>query len=336
MTDMFEDMFGFYRPIEEKEKVESVQKGVATADKSRVEKWQKAKVWMNGTPHISDDKIKDLCRLGVPSNQRGDVWLRMSGAGEIMKQNEDKYVQLLDRMEMINFSMTKPIETDLRRTFPTHKLFFTKLEDEKPMVKSLRNVLTAQAVNVASVGYCQGLNFLAALLLLVTNNEEKSFHILSVVVDEKLAGYYTSSMDGLILDLKVLTAIIAERLPVLSAHFEANDVDLGPLITPWLISVFVLNAPFHTVLRIWDSFLAEGVKVLFRVCIAIFQMNEAGLLKMKDRDVLFRKIKDLPTQLNDADNLMKVAFGLSKFSMKSIQQKRIAIYQASRVCLSSS
>ncbi|KNC85902.1 hypothetical protein SARC_01940 [Sphaeroforma arctica JP610] len=121
--------------------------------------------------------------------------------------------------------------------------------------------------------------------------------------------------------------LIAERLPALTEHFKANDVDIGPLITPWLLTVFVIDTRTHVMFRIWDAFLLEGVKVLIRVVLAIFTIHEQHLLTVTGSDDLFVRIKQLPGETTDGDELMQVAFGLKKFKWQHIQQKRITLFQ---------
>jgi hypothetical protein len=53
---------------------------------------------------------------------------------------------------------------DLPRTFPGHKW----VESEEGM-QQLRHVLVAFSIHCQDVGYCQGLNFIAAILLLATD-----------------------------------------------------------------------------------------------------------------------------------------------------------------------
>jgi hypothetical protein len=65
---------------------------------------------------------------------------------------------------------------------------------------ALRNILSAYASHNPTVGYCQGMNFLAATLLLEIKDEEKSFWVLSVLVERILVQYYHNSLVGLRID----------------------------------------------------------------------------------------------------------------------------------------
>lgn len=57
---------------------------------------------------------------------------------------------------------------DVHRTFPTHSFFATTGGHGQ---KSLENVLKALALTYKEMGYCQGLNFICALLVLYCNDE---------------------------------------------------------------------------------------------------------------------------------------------------------------------
>ena len=51
------------------------------------------------------------------------------------------------------------------------------------------------------------------------------------------------------------------KLPHLSAHLIAMNVDLSLFTFNWFLTVFVDNFPVKFYLRIWDAFLYEGSKV---------------------------------------------------------------------------
>lgn len=76
---------------------------------------------------------------------------------------------------------------DLPRTFPGHPALDSIGRD------SLRRLLTAYARKEPKVGYCQGMNFLGGLLLLLMP-EENAFWTLSGIIDDYLAGYYSDDM----------------------------------------------------------------------------------------------------------------------------------------------
>lgn len=85
---------------------------------------------------------------------------------------------------------------------------FFKGKDPNSLEQPLFNVLLAFAQVNTEVGYCQGLNYVAGLLLLVTKNEDTSFWLLKTLIEDILPDYYSSGLNGLLLDFKVLEKII--------------------------------------------------------------------------------------------------------------------------------
>nr|VZI08513.1 unnamed protein product [Spirometra erinaceieuropaei] len=63
-----------------------------------------------------------------------------------------------------------------------------------------------------------------------------------------------------------------------------------------------------TLLRIWDAFLLEGIKVLFRVSLALFIRQKPILLRQNDTLALWKSMKSAVSLTYDADGLMKLAF----------------------------
>lgn len=59
-------------------------------------------------------------------------------------------------------------------------------------------------------------------------------------------------------------------------------------------------------LRIWDTFLFEGSKVLFRYAIAIFKHNEEQLLAFDNSISIFNHLRTMCPNALDANEITKV------------------------------
>lgn len=105
---------------------------------------------------------------GVPRARRGDVWRKIAEWRErgrppsAISQNpqyETSYERLLTQLT----SHQHAILIDLGRTFPNHPYFSSPLG---PGQLALFNLLKAYSLLDPEVGYCQGLSFVAGVLLL--------------------------------------------------------------------------------------------------------------------------------------------------------------------------
>jgi hypothetical protein len=76
-------------------------------------------------------------------------------------------------------------------------------------------------------------------------------------------------------------------------------------------------------MRVWDVLFNEGVKVIFRVALAIFKLNEDALLNTKHTGQVMKVLQLSTEHLFDPDVLLKVAFDkVGAMSMNTINKQR--------------
>jgi sulfur transfer complex TusBCD TusB component (DsrH family) len=158
------------------------------------------------------------------------------------------------------------VEKDLPRTFPAHSLLDGVGRD------ALRRVLLAYAKHNPSVGYCQGLNFLAGLLLLLMP-EESAFYVLGTIVEEILPGYFvTKQMLAPSVDQKVLRILCEKKFPTLMETLDKFNMPLSAITLNWFLCIFVNRLPWETALRVWDVLLFRRDRtVLFQATLALLE-----------------------------------------------------------------
>lgn len=76
--------------------------------------------------------------------------------------------------------MASDIDKDIHRTFPSLRRFAGPAGQD-----SLRRVLQAYAAYDPEVGYCQGMNFVAGLLLMYVEEEEAACAALVMLMQER-------------------------------------------------------------------------------------------------------------------------------------------------------
>ena len=94
----------------------------------------------------------------------------LTRANQLSNQfSENVYKKLI---EHIDTNVLNQIEVDLHRTLPEKKLF---QEKDGLGQQALSNILCAYANYDPEVGYCQGMGYIVAYLILQLKNEELSF-----------------------------------------------------------------------------------------------------------------------------------------------------------------
>eukprot|EP01133_Synstelium_polycarpum_P012054 gene12054-14105_t len=239
-----------------------------------------------GIAMIKTDELKSLIRGGIPDKYRRILWLTTSGS--LYKpycHASNYYATLISSHANESTVATADIEKDLKRSFPEHP-FFQAPEG----IESLRNVLTAYSWRNPSIGYCQSMNIVTAILLLYLK-EEEAFWTLCALCEDFIPDYYRPGMVGSIADGKTFEHLLSIYLPEVDSHLHKLNCPVSMIILPWFLCLFIGNAQMELSLRVLDSFFFEGTNVLFQVAIACFKTHEAAILKSKSAEEVMRLFK---------------------------------------------
>ena len=93
-----------------------------------------------------------------------------SGAKNDKNDNPQYYKKLVELSKDVKSLYSKQIEKDLKRTFTK------EINEEK--LNQLRQILICYSIRDSSIGYCQGLNFIASNLIEVLEDEVNNIFLL--------------------------------------------------------------------------------------------------------------------------------------------------------------
>ncbi|KAJ7964750.1 TBC1 domain family member 2A [Quillaja saponaria] len=264
--------------------------------------------------------LKRLIRKGIPPVLRPKVWFSLSGAAKKKSTvPESYYNDLTKAVDGKVTAATRQIDHDLPRTFPGHPWL-----DTPEGHAALRRVLVAYSFRDSDVGYCQGLNYVAALLLLVMKTEEDAFWMLSVLLENVLVNdCYTTNLSGCHVEQRVFQDLLAKKCPRIAIQLEALEFDVSLVATEWFLCLFSKSLPSETTLRVWDVLFNEGAKVLFHVALAIFKMKEEELLLTHHVGDVINILQKTTHHLFDPDELLTVAFDkIGSMTTNTISKER--------------
>ncbi|XP_010547231.1 PREDICTED: growth hormone-regulated TBC protein 1-A-like [Tarenaya hassleriana] len=264
--------------------------------------------------------LKRLIRKGIPPVLRPKVWFSLSGAAKKKSTvPESYYSDLTKAIEGKVTAATRQIDHDLPRTFPGHPWL-----DTPEGHASLRRVLVVYSFRDSDVGYCQGLNYVAALLLLVMKTEEDAFWMLAVLLENVLvSNCYTNNLSGCHVEQRVFKDLLTKKCPRIASHLEDMGFDVSLVATEWFLCLFSKSLPSETALRVWDVLFYEGAKVLFHVALAIFKMKEYELLLTHQVGDVINILQRTTHHLFDPDELLTVAFDkIGSMTTNTISKQR--------------
>uniref|UniRef100_A0A8C5CX16 TBC1 domain family member 1 n=1 Tax=Gadus morhua TaxID=8049 RepID=A0A8C5CX16_GADMO len=228
---------------------------------------------------FDSDTIHAAVTQGVPRPQRGEIWKLLSEQ-YVLRQtvparppaNQTPYKDLLKQLT----SQQHAILIDLGRTFPTHPYFQAQLGAGQ---LSLYNLLKAYSLLDPEVGYCQGLSFIAGVLLLHLE-EEQAFDMLKFLMyDMGLRKQYRPDMIILQIQMYQLSRLLHDYHRDLHSHLELHEIGPSLYATPWFLTVFASHFPLGFVARVFDMLFLQGSEVIFKVALSLLGSHKPLILQ---------------------------------------------------------
>eukprot|EP00210_Caulerpa_lentillifera_P008180 g7812.t1 len=267
-------------------------------------------------------QLKLMIRKGVPTALRPWIWMKTSGADEKMKKlGGIKYYRRMLEQARESSPVAKQIELDVPRTFPGH-LWLETYEGQR----LVENILLAYSMHNPRVGYCQSMNYIAALLLLIMGRrEDRTFFMMVTLIEDILyEGMYEPTLVGCQTEMRSLEELLGRKLPRLYHLFNSMHCEISMIATDWFLCLYSTSVSAEVTARIWDCLFNEGPKIIFRVSVALLKMAEQHLLRIDNPGEMLKAVKIYASNIHNRDKLMKIAFdGIGSLSMSTIDRLRI-------------
>ncbi|XP_006871960.1 PREDICTED: TBC1 domain family member 10B [Chrysochloris asiatica] len=246
-------------------------------------------------------KVKLRCRKGVPSSLRAKAWQYLSNSKELLEQNPGKFEEL--ERAPGDPKWLDVIEKDLHRQFPFHEMFAARGGHGQ---QDLYRILKAYTIYRPDEGYCQAQAPVAAVLLMHMPAEQ-AFWCLVQICDKYLPGYYSAGLEAIQLDGEICFALLRRASPLAHRHLRRQRIDPVLYMTEWFMCIFARTLPWASVLRVWDMFFCEGVKIIFRVALVLLRHTLGTVEKLRSCQGMYEtmeQLRTLPQQCMQEDFLV--------------------------------
>ncbi|XP_039673628.1 TBC1 domain family member 4 isoform X2 [Perca fluviatilis] len=229
-------------------------------------------------PQDKEEMYRALCQ-GVPKSRRGEVWLLLSHQHRLrhrlpqrQQAPDTPYHDLLKQLTAQQHS----ILVDLGRTFPTHQYFSAQLGAGQ---LSLYNLLKAYSLLDTEVGYCQGISFVAGVLLLHMS-EEQAFDMLKFLMyDLGVRQQFRPDMVSLQVQMYQLSRLLHDYHRELYNHFEEHEICPSLYAAPWFLTLFASQFPLNFVSRVFDFVFVQGTGAIFKVALCLLSNHEGEIVE---------------------------------------------------------
>lgn len=265
--------------------------------------------------------LEKVCK-GPPVSMRWIVWIILAKLPEEISGSN--YISYL--IDNIDINIDIQIKKDIHRTLFDEAQF--TVEDRHNMLYKL---LRAFACNDQEVGYCQGMNFIAGFLLVVSNfNEIESFYMMMALFSDTFSnhlgirGFYTERFPLLYFYLNLFDYYFNENLPALYMHFKSLDIPNEAWISKWIQTLYTICLPIKVTMRVWDCTLSYGLNFLIKFSISLLKFLESKLMAISDSFDMVDFLKIMtPYSCIDTDILLNLDEILNNAIKLNITEKMV-------------
>ena len=156
----------------------------------------------------------------------------------------------------------------------------------------LMGVLETTAYIFPHMGYCQGMNYIAAVCYAYLRDAVSTLRVfLGLIHNHGLKGLFNSTVPEYHLRAFILTELVAEKFPELNKHFKKLQLNPNSFFCDWILTLFCGYFQYNNselTLSILDNFLLDGWRAIYRVSLAIIRSLEQELLQTRDIASLLR------------------------------------------------
>uniref|UniRef100_A0A674GKE6 TBC1 domain family member 4 n=1 Tax=Taeniopygia guttata TaxID=59729 RepID=A0A674GKE6_TAEGU len=251
---------------------------VGICQKDAINIWDKKLLNCRAKIRCDVEDIHSTLKEGVPKSRRGEIWQFLAVQHRVRHRLPNKqqppdisYKELLKQLT----AQQHAILVDLGRTFPTHPYFSTHLGAGQ---LSLFNLLKAYSLLDKEVGYCQGISFVAGVLLLHMS-EEQAFEMLKFLMyDLGFRKQYRPDMMSLQIQMYQLSRLLHDYHRDLYNHLEENDISPSLYAAPWFLTLFASQFSLGFVARVFDIIFLQGTEVIFKVALSLLSSQETSIM----------------------------------------------------------
>ena len=196
-----------------------------------------------------------------------------------IKGNYYKQILLLSKEAIKNDKKFKKISDEIGRDM--HRTFMTEKFKNGNGKQMLENILISLGFVRPEIGYCQGMNFIAGALINLIDDEEKCFWIFLTFIDNiQLNLLYLKNMPDFLIRVYQLKNFIEFYFPKLSNHLRRTQINIDLFFSKWLLTIFSNYFPFDILYQVWDVFIIDKWKALFKFCMIIIFFMKEDMMKM--------------------------------------------------------
>ena len=203
------------------------------------------------------------------------------------------------------------IKIDIYRTFPCGS-------DLTKNNEKLYNFLTRYSNYNTSIGYVQGLNFIAANALSFFEKEEEAFLFIDGLINLlKLENYFGKNNSSLTLEIKKFSNIISKYVPDVIKNFEKKSISHECFSLRWILTLFSNSMNSKNLMITWCFMIVFGWKFFYCFVIQILSFYKNDIYKTCENS-LGKKMTKLLEEERFNNDIKKIISNTLAFMSQNI------------------
>jgi hypothetical protein len=218
-----------------------------------------------------------LLKKGLPPKYRWSAWKVALHFDDVFVA--DIYESLITPEFKFKVKNLEKIEMNVKEIFAEY-FPADKKEDHGLLISKLNNVLAAILVNCQDIYYTQGLTYIIAFMLIVSDmNEEETFWTFNALINNTLLhdpmrmygvnNIYTATKDNLTMLKDFFSVNFVKKMPELRLYFESIQLADVLWLQKWITEMFLGSFPLRYCLRFWDYVFGYGYTSIIQISLAI-------------------------------------------------------------------
>lgn len=182
---------------------------------------------------------------------------------------------------------------DVKRTFFR--------EDRENKRRKICNLLKCLIFVNPAISYCQGMSYIAAFLIEITNNEEEAFFLLlGIFTNTNYCEIFYKDLYKLKQYFSIFEKSVNLFVPEFQQCLTLNGISASHYASPWLITLFTIcmqniidyDNPLF-LLTIWDNFILHGWHSVINTSVVMIKTYSEDILMLKFEDLLNFLLNDI-------------------------------------------
>ena len=200
------------------------------------------------------------------------------------------------------------------------------------LLKSNSNIMTAYYISLKNIllaisyerGYCQGINFIVASLLIHFPYEREVYTIVAYLLKYRYVGILFDPKYSSLLDyIRIFEKKLRKHNRRIYRHFKKTEFTAVSYTIEWFTTCFIVSSPGELSLCVLDMLIAGFDNIMIKIGLSLLDSLEETLLSL-DFEALHSNFKTLTLQADPIAVMARalcIDIGTSKNLLKEMAQK---------------